>query len=120
MACFRTLCLLAGGRRAAAAALGVPWETFRRWGYRTPPPLPALRLLAVLGGYVPWSGWEGFEVVGGRLWVPGYAAFSVDPEDLFRLPYLRQLAGLRGPSGALAGDCKRRAGVDGISKTCAA
>ena len=31
---------------------------------------------------MPWSGWEGFEVVGGRLWVPGYATFSVDPEDL--------------------------------------
>ena len=90
VAVFRTLALLVGGRRAAAERLGVSWETFRRWGYRCPPPVPAVRLLAVLGGYVPWPGWEGFEVVGGRLWVPGYSTFSVEPSDLFRLPYVRQ------------------------------
>lgn len=58
----RTLQLLArlSTEDAARACLVSP-ETFRRWRSDRRPNPTAVRLLAVLGGYVPWPGWEGWE-----------------------------------------------------------
>jgi hypothetical protein len=52
-----------------------------------------LRLLAILAGYVPWDGWQGWEVHGGHLFPPGYAKGGITPGEFFALPYYRQLIG---------------------------
>jgi hypothetical protein len=42
----------------AAKLCGVSPETYRRWRTDRKPPLYAWRLLTIMAGYVPWTGWE--------------------------------------------------------------
>lgn len=49
----------------------------------------AVRLLAILAGYVPWKGWE---VCGGYLFPPGWRRNGVLPGEFYGVIYYRQLA----------------------------
>ena len=78
----------------AAAMCCVSPETYRRWrSDRTPNPT-AIRLLAILAGYVPWSGWSGWEVHNGRLFPPGYTRHGIGPGDVLAVHYQNQLLDL--------------------------
>lgn len=81
-------------QEAAAACLVSP-ETFRRWRCDRRPNPTAVRLMAVLGGYVPWAGWEGWEMHSGLLFPPGYSRHGIGPGDIMALPLLYQLLDLR-------------------------
>jgi hypothetical protein len=76
--------------KQAASFLGVSPETYRRWRTDRKPNLAAVKLMAVMAGYVPWSGWEDWEVHGGRLFPPGYTKHGFTPGDLFSITFLRQ------------------------------
>jgi len=75
----------------AAALCGVSRETYRRWGQDRPPNRAALRLLAVRAGYMPWPGWDGWEVHNGYLFPPGFTKGGFAPGDVLVLPFLYQL-----------------------------
>lgn len=75
----------------AAAFCGISPHTYRRWlTDRRPNPL-AVKLLAIQAGYVPWDGWQGWEVHGGRLFPPGYVRDGLKPGDLLAIPFRVQL-----------------------------
>lgn len=88
----RTLQLLArlSTEDAARACLVSP-ETFRRWRSDRRPNPTAVRLLAILGGYLPWAGWEHWEMHNGLLFPPGYSRRGIAPGDILALPFLLQL-----------------------------
>ncbi len=96
-------------RAQAADLCGVAPETFRRWCTDRPPNPAAVRLLAVLAGYVPWAGWEGWEVHSGILYPPGYTRNGIGPGQVLAIPfrdqlvteYQRQLAALRSARGGV-------------------
>jgi transcriptional regulator with XRE-family HTH domain len=75
----------------AADALLVSPETYRRWRADRKPNPTAVRLLAILAGYVPWSGWQGWEVHRGLLFPPGYRRNGIGPGDLYAWPFERQM-----------------------------
>jgi transcriptional regulator with XRE-family HTH domain len=75
----------------AAAALLVSPETYRRWRSDRKPNPTAVRLLAVLAGYVPWQGWQGWEVHRGLLFPPGYRRNGISAGDLYAWPFERQM-----------------------------
>lgn len=50
----------------------------------------AVRLLSVLAGFVPWDGWENWEVHGGYLFPPGYKKNGIPPGEFFAVPFYRQ------------------------------
>lgn len=88
----RELQHLAGfGLQEASAACLVAPATFRRWGRDRMPNPTAVRLLAVLAGYVPWPGWEGWEMHNGYLFPPGYSRHGLSPGDILALPFILQL-----------------------------
>ncbi|WP_200375316.1 hypothetical protein [Thiocystis violacea] len=74
----------------AAAACLVSLRTYRRWLSSGNPDPTALRLLAVLAGFVPWSGWDGWEVHNGYLFPPGYSRGGIPPAEFFALVFYRQ------------------------------
>ena len=74
----------------AAAACLVSLRTWRRWRATGRPDPTALRLLAILAGFVPWSGWDGWEVHNGYLFPPGYARGGIPPGEFFALVFYRQ------------------------------
>lgn len=74
----------------AAAACGVSPRTYRRWRSVGNPPAGALRLLAVLAGYLPWDGWHGWEVHNGYLFPPGYRRGGILPGEFLALVFNRQ------------------------------
>jgi hypothetical protein len=49
-----------------------------------------VRLLAILAGYVPWSGWDGWEVHGGCLFPPEWSRGGLTPGELQALGFLHQ------------------------------
>jgi hypothetical protein len=51
----------------------------------------AIRLYAILAGYVPWHGWEDWEVHNGHLFPPGYVKNGISPGDWQAAIFLRQL-----------------------------
>ncbi|GAB4302434.1 MAG: hypothetical protein Kow0096_23920 [Thiohalomonadaceae bacterium] len=88
----RELQLFAGLSNEDAARLClVSPETYRRWRRDRSPNPTAVRLLAVLAGYVPWRGWDGWEVHSGLLFPPGYSRHGVAPADILALPFTLQL-----------------------------
>ncbi len=95
--------LLAGlSNKDAARTCFVSPETYRRWRTDRAANRTAVRLLAVLAGYVPWTGWHGWEVHKGYLFPPWLHAQWAAP--------------WRRPSGALSatvGPGLRRAGPAG-------
>jgi hypothetical protein len=66
-------------------------RTYRRWRSEGNPPPAALRLLAVLAGFVPWDGWDRWEVHRGLLFPPGYRRGGISPGDIYALVFLHQL-----------------------------
>ena len=74
-----------------AALCGVSLRTYRRWLSGGNPPAAALRLLAILAGFVPWDGWDGWEVHRGCLFPPGYTRGGIAPGEFFALVFWRQL-----------------------------
>ena len=71
----------------AAEICGVSLRTYRRW-LKTGKPSPlAVRHLAVLTGYVPWDGWQGWEVNAGLLLPPGYSKYGIAPGEFFAILY---------------------------------
>lgn len=75
----------------AAEACGVSLRTYRRWRSEGNPAPGAVRLLAVLAGYVPWDGWQGWEVHQGYLFPPGFSRGGILPGEFHALVFLRQL-----------------------------
>jgi transcriptional regulator with XRE-family HTH domain len=78
----------------AAAFLGVTVRTYRRWLASEPPPWARL-LLAIRAGFVPWDGWQDWQVVNEGIIPPGYSD-PVAPGDIMAVPFqLQQIAELR-------------------------
>jgi len=75
----------------SADALCVSEHTYRRWLTDRKPNPTAVRLYAVLAGYVPWHGWENWEMHNGHLFPPGYVKDGIGPSDYIGYPYLKQL-----------------------------
>ncbi|RKT46628.1 hypothetical protein [Thiocapsa rosea] len=73
-----------------AALLCVSERTYRRWLVSGQPDPTALRLLAILAGYVPWEGWDGWEVHNGYLFPPGYTRGGIRPGEFFTVVFYRQ------------------------------
>ncbi|MTW21179.1 hypothetical protein, partial [Allochromatium palmeri] len=71
----------------AAAACCVSSRTWRRWRTEGNPDPTAVRLLAILAGFVPWDGWE---VHNGLLFPPGYRRGGIPPGEFFALVFYRQ------------------------------
>lgn len=89
----RSLQLLAGLSTAEAADFcRVPFHTYRRWRTSRTPNPTAVRLLAIRAGYLPWPGWEGWEMHEGLLFPPGYQRHGIAPGEITALPFLLQLA----------------------------
>ena len=74
----------------AAAACCVSLRTWRRWRATGKPDPTAVRLLAVLAGFVPWVDWDGWEVHNGYLFPPGYRRGGIPPGEFFALVFYRQ------------------------------
>ena len=74
----------------AAAACCVSLRTWRRWRATGQPDPTAVRLLAILAGFVPWVGWDGWEVHNGLLFPPGYSRGGIPPGEFFALVFYRQ------------------------------
>lgn len=74
----------------AAQALCVSPRTYRRWLATGKPDPTAVRLLAILAGFVPWPGWEDWEVHNGYLFPPGYHRGGIPPGEFFALVFYRQ------------------------------
>jgi hypothetical protein len=77
----------------AASVHGVHPRTYRGWladGNAAP---AAVRLLAILAGFVPWVGWDGWEVERGLLFPPGYRKHGIAPGEFFALVFYRQQVG---------------------------
>lgn len=88
----RQLVLFAGMSHEEAAKLCmVSPATFRRWLSDRKPNPTAVKLLAVLCGYVPWEGWEDWEVHNGYFFPPGYDRNGIAPGDILAIPFQRQL-----------------------------
>lgn len=88
----RTLQLLCGfTNEQAAKACFVSEETYRRWLCDRKPNPMAVRLLAVIAGYIPWTGWKHWEMHTGVLFPPGYTRHGLNPGDVLALPFLYQL-----------------------------
>lgn len=75
----------------AAAACGVSLRTYRRWLSEGNPNPGAVRLLAVLAGFVPWNGWDGWEVHRGCFFPPGFSKGGISPGEFQALVFWRQL-----------------------------
>jgi hypothetical protein len=73
-----------------AALLCVSERTYRRRLVSGQPDPTALRLLAILAGYVPWEGWDGWEVHNGYLFPPGYSRGGIRPGEFFTVVFYRQ------------------------------
>lgn len=66
-------------------------RTYRRWRSEGNPDVSAVRLLAILAGFVPWDGWDGWEVHRGCVFPPGYSKGGLTPGDFYAAVFLRQL-----------------------------
>ena len=73
----------------AAGFLGVSVRTYRRW-LRDKPPEWARLLLAIRAGFVPWDGWQGWQMVNDGIVPPGYRD-AVTPGQIMAVPYRLQL-----------------------------
>lgn len=88
----RELQLLAGlSDQQAAELCFVSPETYRRWRSDRQPNPMAVRLLAIMAGYVPWPRWDGWEVHNSYLFPPGYSQRGILPGDIMAVPFLMQL-----------------------------
>ena len=67
-------------------------HTIRRWrlGDRKANP-SAVKLLAILAGYMPWPGWQGWECENGYIFPPGWHKNGILPNEFFAVGYYRDL-----------------------------
>lgn len=77
-------------RQAAAFCLVSP-HTYARWGKDRDPNPTAVRLMAIMAGYVPWSGWADWEVHAGRLFAPGFSRHGLTAGDINAMHFKLQL-----------------------------
>lgn len=90
----RELQFFAGlSNESAAHSLLVSPETYRRWRCDRHANPTAVRLLAVLAGYLPWSAWHGWELHAGCLFPPGYTRHGLKPGEIMAMPFVYQLIG---------------------------
>jgi len=75
----------------AAQICGVSPATYYRWKHDRKPNLAAVKLLAILAGYVPWPGWENWEMDNGYLFPPGFSKNGISPGDWHALVFQYQL-----------------------------
>lgn len=75
----------------ASAVCGVDPRTYRRWRSEGNPDPAAVRLLAVLAGFVPWPGWDGWEVDRGCFFPPGFNKGGISPGEFHALVFWRQM-----------------------------
>ncbi len=75
----------------AARLCFVSPQTYRRWRADRQPNPMAVRLLAIQAGYVPWHGWENWEMHNGYLFPPGFTKHGISPGDLHASTFLQQL-----------------------------
>ncbi len=75
---------------AVAHLCGVSPRTLRRWLQTGDAHPSTLRLLAILAGYVPWAGWQDWEVDNGYLFPPGFRRGGISPGEFWAIPYYRQ------------------------------
>ncbi len=75
----------------AAEYCGVSSHTFRRWRLDRRPSFTAQRLLAVRAGYLPWPGWDNWQMDGGLLFPPGFTGHGYSAGEVLALPYLHAL-----------------------------
>jgi hypothetical protein len=68
-------------------------RTYRGWLADNTAAPAAVRLLAILAGFVPWVGWDGWEVERGLLFPPGYSKHGLLPGEFFALVFYRQQVG---------------------------
>ena len=47
-------------------------------------------MLAILAGYLPWDGWQGWEMHRGCLFPPGFSKGGISPGDFHALIFWRQ------------------------------
>jgi hypothetical protein len=92
----------------AATLCGVSLRTYRRWTSNGNPHPGAVSLLALLGGFVPFKGWEGWEFDNGCLFPPGYSKNGLTPGDFFALVFQRQLISAYRSENAT---CAHRCGI---------
>lgn len=76
-------------QQAAEVCMVAP-NTYRRWGKDRDPNPTAVRLMAIMAGYLPWAKWQGWEMDKGLLYPPGYNRGGIGPGDIYALPFLRQ------------------------------
>ncbi|MCF1183539.1 helix-turn-helix domain-containing protein [Marichromatium gracile] len=74
----------------AAQACCVSERTYRRWLQTGRPNPAALRLLAILAGFMPWDDWQGWEIHRGYLFPPGYRRHGIRPGQFFAIVFYRQ------------------------------
>ena len=74
----------------AADFVGVSQETYRRWRTDRKPNVAAVKLMSVMAGKLPWTGWENWEVHNGLLFPPQYTK-GISPGQIMAIPYQRQL-----------------------------
>lgn len=77
-------------RNQTAEYLGVSVQTYRRWLNDRSPNVTAVRLLAIRAGYLPWPGWQDWEMHAGKLYPPGYRQ-GIGPGEILAVPYRMQL-----------------------------
>jgi hypothetical protein len=75
----------------SAQACFVSEETYRRWLADRRPSKSAVRIMAMLAGYLPWPGWDGWVMDGGYLFPPGFTKHGVSPGQIHAHVFQRQL-----------------------------
>lgn len=74
----------------AAEFLGVTLRTFYRWLHHGGPEWAKL-LLALRAGFIPWDGWQGWEMHKGYLIPPGFRSGGYCAGEILAMCYERQL-----------------------------
>jgi len=83
--------LIGFSNQEAADYCFVTLRTYRRWCTDQSPNPMAVRLLSVRAGYLPWDGWDQWEMHNGVLFPPGYARHGITPGQVMAIPFDRQL-----------------------------
>ena len=84
--------LLSYSNADAAAACLVHPRTYRLWRATANPNPTAVRQLSILAGFLPWDGWQGWEMHRGCLFPPGFPRGGISPGDFHALIFYRQQA----------------------------
>jgi hypothetical protein len=75
----------------SAQACFVSEATYRRWLADRRPSKSAVRIMAMLAGYLPWPGWDGWVMDGGYLFPPGFTKHGITPGQIHAHVFTQQL-----------------------------